>query len=257
MMKKALSALLVLFLLLSPALAEKSRVVDEADLLSVSDERQLEENIARIREKYHFDVLILTKETIGDRILHAYAADYYDYEGYGYGENKDGIMLFLVTGSTRGDRDMYTMKTGSGEKIFNEDVTYDIEEDVLPYFRMDDFSSGIARFVLDVEARLEAYQPLNRATRLLPIFGIAGLVIGLIVAFVLKGQMKTVRRKVGAASYIRQGSFQLTRQQDIYLYTTTRRRRIETPSSGGRSGGGGGGFTGSSGTHHTGSARKF
>ena len=68
----------------------------------------------------------------------------------------------------------------------------------------------------------------------------AALAVGLIVALVLKGQMKTVRRKQNAASYVREGSFNLTRAQDLYLYTTTTRRRIES-SSGSRSGGGGGG----------------
>ena len=100
------------------------------------------------------------------------------------------------------------------------------------------------------------YKLIYHPNRMLPIFLGGGLLIGAIVAFSYKSQMKTVRRKAGASSYIRDGSFRLSRQQDIYLYTTTTRRRIQTDNN--RGGGGGhGSFSGSSGTHHTSSSYKM
>ena len=67
MMKKALAVLLLLLLLVSPALAESSRVVDQADVLTQEEEQRLAEYIANIRQKYKFDLLILTMDSIGDR----------------------------------------------------------------------------------------------------------------------------------------------------------------------------------------------
>ena len=254
-MKKLLALLLLLLLFVTPALADGNRVIDDADVLSASDEAALEQAITLIREKYQFDVVLLTKTSIDGKTPRYYAADYYDYNGFGYGDKHDGTILLLVTGGGTGNRDYWYLFTGRGEKLFDDDAMYELEDAMLPYLRASNFSAGMAKFVSGVEARLEYMTPKNRTTRAAVIIFGVGLVIGLIVALIFKGQMKTVRRKVGAQSYIKDGSFNLSRVQDIYLYTTTTRHKIETSSSGG--GHGGGGFTGSSGTHHTGHGGKF
>ena len=253
-MKKILALLLLLLLLVTPALAEGNRVIDDADVLSSSDEALLEQAVSLIRDQYQFDVVLLTKTSIDGKVPRYYAGDYYDYGGYGYGDTHDGIILLLVTGAGVGDRDYTIVNTGRGEKIFDDDAMYEIEDAMLPYLRASNFSAGMAKFVTGVEARLEYMTPKNRTVRAAVIMCGVGLAVGVIVALILKGQMKTVRRKIGAQSYIKDGSFQLNRVQDIYLYTTTTRRKIETQSSGG---GHGGGFTGSSGTHHTSHSGKF
>ena len=243
MMKKALAVLLLLLLLVFPALAENSRVVDQADVLTAEEEQKLSEYIAGIREKYKFDVLILTMDSIGDRQGDYYAADYYDHNGYREGDRNENTVFFV--------------KTGSGERIFTPDVDDEIADQIRPYMRQKNYGGAFATYVLEVESRLGAHQPMNRANRMLPIFLLVGLLIGVMVALAFKSQMKTVRRKSGAMSYVRDGSFHLSRQQDIYLYTTTVRRRIEMDSGRGSGGGSHGSFTGGSGTHHTSSSYKM
>ena len=256
MMKKALLAVLLLFLIVTPALAENSRVVDEAGLLSASDEQQLELAIAQIRETYKFDVLILTMQSIGNRQGDYYAGDYFDNNGYGEGKNRDGVCFFYVTQGDRNGNTLFFVKTGSGERIFTNDADDEIFRQIRPYMVQKNYAAAIAKYLVAVESYLNANKPFNRANRMLPIFAGVGLAIGAITAFVLKGQMKTVRRKAGAMSYVRDGSFNLSRVQDIYLYTTTTRRRIQTDNRGGGGGGSHGSFTGSSGSHHTSSSYR-
>ena len=256
-MKKMLAVFLLLLLLVSPALAENRRVVDEAAVLTAEEELRLEEYIAGIRENYKFDVLILTMDSIGDRQGDYYAADYYDHNGYGEGKNHDGVCFFYVREGDRNENTVFFVKTGSGERIFDPDADDEIANQIRPYMRQKNYGGAIAQYVLEVEKRLEYQKPNNRANRMLPIFLGSGLLIGAIVAFSYKSQMKTVRRKAGASSYIRDGSFRLSRQQDIYLYTTTTRRRIQTDNNRGGGGGGHGSFSGSSGTHHTSSSYKM
>ena len=261
MMKKLLPLLLILLMLLMmcpAAPADVNRVTDRANVLTATEEDQLEEAIAIIRDAYQFDVVLLTESSIGSQSTAYYSDLYYANGGFGYGENHDGIMLLLVTGGGVGNRDYFIMNTGRGEKIFTDSVMYDMEDNFLPYLRQSNYAGGLSRFVLDVQARLEAAKPLNRANSVLPFTLGGGTAVGLVVSLVLKGQMRTVRRKQNATSYVRDGSFQLTRAQDLYLYTTTVRHKIETQSaSGGRGGGHSGGFTGSSGMHHTGHGGKF
>lgn len=266
MIKRLGAPLLIMLCLAFSALAE-NRVMDEAGLLDANTKARLEDEIAAIAQDYQFDVVLLLKNSIGGQTPKYYAADYYDYGGYGYGQSKDGI-LFLVSME---ERDYYILTTGSGISAFTDYGLEQIEADVVPYLSSGEYGTAMERFVAhvrrylgqaekgepyDIYTTVELRSPLARLTDILPIVLIIAAVIALVVAFSLKAQMKTVRRRQGASSYVRDGSFALTRVQDIYLYTTTHRRKIETDTGGGH-GGGSTTFHGSSGTSHGGHGGKF
>jgi uncharacterized protein len=61
-------------------------------------------------------------------------------------------------------------------------------------------------------------------------------VAGLIVAFVLKGQLKTVRKQEQAHVYVKPGSMQVTINSDRFLHQHVSRTRKESKSSSGSSG---------------------
>lgn len=265
-MKKVLLIALALMCFALPALAE-NRVVDEADLFTNAQEAILEEKIAAIREEYRMDVAIVTNESLGGREVKRFAADFYDAHGYGLGSGDDGL-LFLISMK---ERDYCTVTQGSAKRIFSDAGIDQIHENVQPYLSRGDYFTGMERYLGHVERYLELaengapygiyiqVQPpsaLERANAALPAILIIAAVITLIVILVFKRQMKTVRRQAGALSYVDSGSFNLSRRQDIYLYTTTRRRRIET-NSGHGGGGGGGRFGGGSSTFRSSSGRSF
>ena len=83
---------------------------------------------------------------------------------------------------------------------------------------------------------------------------IAALVIAGIVLLVMTLGMKAARPQFNATQYVKDGSLDITRSQDIYLYRTQTRVKIEKPSN---SGGGSSTFTSSSGTSHGGGGGKF
>ncbi len=255
-MKRFFLLLTALLLTALPALAEQ-RVFDEADLLSASTEKTLEEAIADIQRHYSFDVVVVTVPHTNNRDIQYFAADFYDYGGFGFNSTHDGI-LFIISSSTR---KYYILNTGTAESIFSDSVLYGIEDEVVPHLRQNRYDSAMTAFVSQVSRRLNLHTPLGRANALFPMLLIAGVIVALITILIFKAQMKTVRRQSNASRYIRKGSFQLSRSQDIYLYTTTSRAMIQAPSSGGHGGGGhgggGGGFTGSSGTHHSGHGGGF
>ena len=248
-MMKRLLALLTLFCLLSvPALAEQ-RVFDEADLLSSSTESALEKAIAAIQKDYQFDVVIAAVPHTNNMETKYFAADFYDYGGFGLNSTHDGI-LFLIVSSTR---KYFILNTGVSEQIFSDAVLYDIEDEVIPHLKRNDYDGAMTEFVFQVRSRLNLHTPLGRANAAFPVLLAVGIGVALIVTLIFKAQMRTVRRQTDAARYIRQSH--LTRSQDIYLYTSMSRTRIETSSGSG--GHGGGGFTGSSGTHHSGHGGSF
>jgi uncharacterized protein len=55
-------------------------------------------------------------------------------------------------------------------------------------------------------------------------------------AFILKGQLKSVRKKNEANSYVKSGSMQINIHNDIYLYRDITRTKKESSSSSSDSG---------------------
>lgn len=256
-MKRFFIILLVLLAAALPALAGETRVVDEANLLTFSEEAQLQNRIDQIKEAYQIDVAIVTQKDIGYRSPGLYAADYYDEHGYGVGENRDGL-IFLIS---MADRDYFTGTTGKAKKIFSGSKLDHVQESMLPRLSRGDYYRAMSIYLDEVEHVLENYNPLNRTLAVAPIILLVGVGVALIVSFSLKRQLKTVRRQSNASSYMVKGSFQLTRSNDIYLYTTTKRVRIVSENSGGHGGGGhgggGGSFRSSSGRSFGGRGGKF
>lgn len=264
-MKRFLIVLLALCCLVGSAMAE-NRVIDEAGLLSAQEKETLEQTIAQIQEKHQMDVVVLLVDSIGSKQPRDYAADYYDYGGYGLGSSKDGVLFLLSMGT----RDYFTLLTGRAIPVFTNARQALLHEEMAPYLSDGEYFTALEKYLHRVDVIMglgvpadgygeSVYTPDERAGKLFPFVLIAALVVSLITAFSLKGQLKTVRRKNEAMSYVRDGSFHLTRSQDIYLYTTTQRHKIETDTDHHSSGGGGGTstFSGSSGTTHGGSGGKF
>ncbi|MBQ2977592.1 MAG: TPM domain-containing protein [Clostridia bacterium] len=260
-MKRFLLILLALLCVSLPALAGEF-LVDTADLLMSYEEESLREEMAAIRNEYGLDVAIVLKNSYsGSSIMH-YAADYYEAQGYG----EDGLLFLL----TMYEREYTTVTHGSAISIFTDYGLDRIHENITPYLSNGDYYGAMSRYLRFIRQYLEQYHqqlenggaydhgysewpmgqslvtvhltPWGQMLEIAPMILIGAFVIALIVALVLKSQMKSVRRQSGAASYVRDGSFHLSRVQDIYLYTTTHRRKIET-NSGNRSGGGGGSST--------------
>lgn len=247
-MKKLFICLIILCMAGLPALAETDRVVDEAGLLSAYEESQLEDTIGRIAAQYEMDVAIVTKDGIGFRSINVYTADYFEAAGYGLGPGKDGL-IFLMDME---EREYFTATHGEAITIFTDYGLDTIHDKIVGRLSAGDYFGAFERYLAYVEKYLADYRqagviydygnrqkaPLQeRFMGAVPIVFLVALGIGLIVSFSLKGQLKTVRRKGNALNYVRQGSFSLSRSQDIYLYTRTTRRRIETNTSSGSRGG--------------------
>lgn len=251
MVKRIMVLSFVLCMLVLPAQANTRRVVDDANLISYLDEAKLQSTIDRIREEYPIDIVLVTVNSIGYRSPGLYAADFYDEHGYGVGEDRSGLIFLICMGS----RDYFTAVTGDAQRVFDQSARDDIHEDVVPYLSSGRYGEAMEVYLNGVEEALQRNTPMGRFRRMAPIILLAGIGIGCIVAFSLKNQLKSVRKKQNAMSYVVNGSFQLTRSQDIYLCTTTTRRKIETTYSSG--GSGGGSFRSSSGRGFSGSGGKF
>lgn len=282
-MKRILALALVLCCFALPCCAAVSRVVDNAGLLSDWEENLLNSRMAAIERDHGLPVVILTTPTIGHSAVNQYAAD--AFERY-VGREKDGLLFLL----NMGERDYFTLTSGKAIRAFTDWGLDTLHEGIVPSLSRGDYYGAFSQYLIQVEDYMERYEsgspydvpyveyggeeaygnpyagpyaaytprsPQERFRQMAPVILIVAFVIALIVVLCMKARMKTVRKKDNAASYVR--DFDLTRVQDIYLYTTTTRRRIEMTSSAnnGHIHGGSSTFHSSSGGHYGGRGGKF
>lgn len=243
--------LLVLsLLLLLPAwpvfAGNEQKVVDMADLLDEEEEKELQERLLEIADTYACDVAVVTTNSYGGQTARKYTDDYYYMNGYGFGEELDGLMLTV----SMGDREYYISTRGAAIDMFTDYGLERMKESFSGYLSDGAYAKAFETFADRTEEYiLEAKkdrpydvdhvyrEKMGLGMRLL-IASAAALLASGAVMFGLMRQLKSVGAKGSAQEYVRPGSFRVTHQRDLFLYRTVTRTRREKPSGGQSSGGG-------------------
>lgn len=239
-----------------PSTRQAPRFVDYADIIPDEDEAEILSLLDSISEEKKFDVVIVTTESTGKRTPMEFADDYFDYGGFGYGENRDGALLLI----SMEDRDIWVSTRGIGmESIDNVDALIDTFYDEMA---MGDYTSACKIFaekagysVDDLAMRAQRFK--MRKFILIPIALLIGFIISGVSASGVKNKHKTVVPKVAATSYKVADSLILATKNDNFLYSNVSRmpivQQVRTPVGGG----GAGIHISSSGMSHGGGGRKF
>lgn len=290
---KVLMTLWLLCAVLTPALRVKAApplLVDEAQVLTDSEARRIEEDLAEVSDAYDIDLVVLTVEDLDGQEAMDYADDYYDYNGYGRDADYSGALFLHCPDS----RDYWISTCGRVADAVSDDAMEDLKAAVVECLRADDFAgayetyvTGIDNYMMymeeygvsisysDVQAHPEdAKYMFNPPEKEKTFFekiaeyaagnAVLAPIIGFISSFVYMGGQKrklvSVRRQSGAQSYVRAGASQLRYSNDILVNRTMNKTPIRTESSsrsGGRVGGSTTFHTSSSGRSHGGGGGKY
>ena len=234
------------------------RVVDNAGLLSDDEKASLNGMIRRIADRYQFDLVIVTEKSIGSCRPVDYADDYFDYNGYGFGDNRDGCLFLQVTGS----RDHWFNTSGRGIGILKGYAFETLEADAVkflkdgnPYRAYISFLQNWEKF-LSLDAAGKSFNFVRRWHLVLVLIAwIAAIIAGFAVIAVWRSKMNTVLPKTQAAAYIVPGSLSFREKKDRFLYSTV--TKSARPKQSASYSGGGGSHTGSSGRSHGGGGGRY
>lgn len=261
MKKRILSLLGILFLamcLIQPAFASDgiARLVDEADILTDSEEAALSAKLDEISLRQNLDVVIVAVNSIGDRTATEYADDTYDYSGY----SDDGVLLLISID----EREWAVSTSGYGITAFTDaglDYLTDQFADQMSDGEWNDAFHSFAWLCDDFITQAKTGSPYDAGNLpkkpFTPILtGLVSLGIGFVIAFFRmnkwKNQLYSVQAKAAAKEYVKGGSLRLTEQKDLFLYRRVDRREKSESSSGGSST-----HTSSSGKTHGGTSGSF
>ena len=239
-------------------LFSQERVVDNAGLLSPSERNILMYHLDYISVTYKIDLVIVTENSIGGANPMDYADDYFDYNGYGLGNDRDGCLLLIVTGT----RDYWISTSGRGIKILNSYAFKKLESDALKFLREDNYYAAFNSFLenwgkfLVLDSKNRSYNFFYQWNAVLVLISwLISLSIGFIVVLVWKKGMNTALLKTQADAYMIPGSLAFNEKTDKFLYsvvTKTERQQDDASSSGG-----GGTHTSSSGRSHGGGGGRY
>lgn len=219
------------------------KLYDYADLLSDSEEEDIEGRLVSIAEDHGHDVIVFTTESMGGLTKEEYTEKLRDDLDAGI----DGSgMIFLVAMDER-KFDIYAFGTMRSD-IFPDAVRDGLADDLKPYLSDGDYYSAFAQYADRCRSEIEyvaengpnqSYQDMEGE----PTFGTYAIAVGVafviavIIMLVMKSGMKTTRPEYQANGYIRKNSFDLKESRDIFLYSSiVRTKRAENNNSGSDSG---------------------
>ena len=125
------------------------RVVDNADLFTDADAQRMEARLAVLREELEKDIVIYTDVTAYGMEHAYYAADFYDYNGYGIGENYEGACLFICMDPE--DRGWWVCCTGPvSEELYTEDNANDLDDVLYEYMVDGRYAEGVSDWIENI-----------------------------------------------------------------------------------------------------------
>ena len=238
-----------------PADRQKPLLVDDADLLTDSEEAAVLSVLEQRSAAVKADIAVVTVNDTDGKSIDDFAMDYYDYNGYGQGDDNDGALLMI----NMEEREYWITTTGFCIEAITDYGLEKIENDFLSALSGGNYVSAFRTFANDCETLISAarqgniydyyistsdpdngyggyyndaydyfdgdsYLPQNQKTFSVGSNALLALVIGfvlaLITAFSMRSQLTSVRHNYEASNYVVPGSLALRQNEDRFLYAT-------------------------------------
>ncbi len=246
----------------TPSVNEEEKIYDFADLYTDEEEKNLYSAVFDYSQRRNLDLVIVT---INDNFetTEEYADDFYDYNNFGYGSDRDGL-LFLVD---MDNRYVYLSGTGAAMTLYPDYECNMITEEIYTYFSDQRYYDGTSQMIKTLDTYYEIsynngdeYKYDKSEVNYLYVFIFAAVctIIGIII---LIKRNDLVKVATTSEEYLDKNSKGVHKIKDIVVGHTVTKHRIEHTSSsssgGGGFSGGGGGHISSSGSSHSGGGHKF
>ena len=260
---------------MTPVLAESegyALVEDGADLLTASEEDQLQSRAKTLADSTGYDYFIVTTDDAEGKEARDYAEDYY----MDHNTTLDGV-IYLID---MDNREVYIATSGVMRYYLDDERWNQALDDAYDHVVDGDYAKAFAAMLTDTDKYLKAgirentytvdedtgeivYYETPKEYSLEPFEILSGLLLGLVVGILIFGiTVGKYKMKIGNYSYSYRDNSQLKlcRRTDTLVNKVVTHRRIPKESS--SSGGGGGSHsstvhTGSGGNSFGGGGRKF
>lgn len=229
-----LAALTAVTVMAETSFGDDSRLMDTEGLLTADESESILEELNTISEKQKLDVVIATVPNLNGEDVQTYTDQLYEEADFGYGEDRDGVMLLL----SMEERDWCISTHGYGITAFTDAGIEYIREKM-----GDALSSGAYADAFHIYAeQCDAFitqarngEPFDSSNLpkdplsliWLPISLAVGFVLSCIIVGGMEREMKSVRSQEAAENYVKAGSMHVTNSRDLFLYKKVNRVKKE------------------------------
>jgi len=120
--------------------------MDIAELFTEEEKQQMEQRLAQIRAEIGKDIVIYTDTTSYGLGHEACAEDFYDYNGYGIGEEREGCVLFICMDPN--DRGFWTACTGPETiALHTEEYANQLDDALYNYLVDGQYAEGVSDWI--------------------------------------------------------------------------------------------------------------
>ncbi len=136
------------------------RVVDIADIFTDDEEAQMETRLSELRGMLGKDIVVFTDLSTYGLSRSVYAADFYDFNGYGIGDDREGICLMVCMDPD--DRGWWSCCTGPETMgLYTEEVANQIDDLLFEKMRAGDYGTGAIDWIENVRRMYTTGSPYN------------------------------------------------------------------------------------------------
>lgn len=236
-------------LLMSNVSSAASSLVDNADLLSPRQEREILQVLEQVEKAHNVRVAVVTMPTIGNSSTAAFADKLVD-DVYNNGANGNMVLLQVI------DQRKWYISTDSKLKAItgSSDAVNYMSKAFVPYLSKGDYPNAYKLYASKANDLLAYYaqngKPVKKGK---PFPNEPALVFALFGAFIITksvrrsliNSMSNVNAAVAADAYLDERSFELKDSNDTYMYSNV--VAVPRPRGNGHHGGGSGGHGGGGG----------
>ena len=224
----------------------KTYVIDDAGILSTSEEQSLSELCKKASDKCQVDIIVITMNqnldySPMDTYLRSILEKQYGYNGTG--SNCDAV-VYGIDMTSRADR---IVTSGRARSDISQSKLDSIRESAENRLSDGDYYKGCKKYIQGIERQLNT-SIVSKMTYYMPVkLGISAVIA--IVAVLAMMSSAKAKMTVSSTEYTKNHNYDVADRRDIFINTTVTTRHIQTSSGSSSGGGSSGGNSGSSGGH--------
>ncbi len=256
-------------ILKTPAVDEKEKIYDFADLLNSSEEENLYLKVDDYISATNYDLVIVTIDYNNKYSAMDYADDFFDYNNFGFNSSRDGLLILIDMDT----REIYVSTSGMAIKMYSDVRIDDIIDAGYDYLTSKNYYNCLTRMIEESKDYFVKGYPSSNSNLFIDddgnpyyveripygsIFSTSGTIC-IITSLILYFTSLSKIKKQTAVSYINPTSTKIVKT-DQFVTTHTSKMAIPTDSGGSSRGGGHSGssfHSSSSGRSHGGGGRRF
>lgn len=226
-------------ILLTPAVNAKEKIYDFADIFSSTEEELLYSQVYHFIKSTNLDLAIVTIKYNNKHNTPMYANDFYDYNDFGIGDNRDGLLLLIDMDTKK----IYLSSTGKAINIYTDERVNKILNNVFGYYSNNEYYKGTSIFINyalsytqvspdeDAHYVVDDSGKLTKSRKGILISGIFAIIVTVVSLLVMASKNKRASIAHTSYGYLNKDTLNIKMVADNFVGESVTKEKIDNDSS--------------------------